>query len=97
MIKFFNPANIALGMIWIYRKVVSPWMLPCCRFSPTCSEYAQTAIRRHGLIYGSSLVIWRILRCNPFCRGGHDPVPEKLHFPCGKDDHQMLGIKKVLR
>ena len=76
--KYINPVNLLLGLIWIYRKAVSPWMRPCCRFTPTCSEYAQHALQKHGLICGSILSAWRIARCNPFCEGGHDPVPDKF-------------------
>jgi putative membrane protein insertion efficiency factor len=46
-----------------------------CRFTPTCSQYTLEAIRRHGFLKGSLLGAWRVLRCNPFCRGGDDPVP----------------------
>ncbi len=48
---------------------------PTCRFCPTCSEYAIIAIEKHGAAKGGLLAIWRILRCNPFCKGGYDPVP----------------------
>ena len=48
-----------------------------CRFTPTCSQYAIEAIEIHGIIKGSLMAIWRILRCNPFCKGGWDPVPPK--------------------
>ncbi len=48
---------------------------PICRFSPSCSHYTLEAVRRHGFFKGSALGAYRILRCNPFCRGGHDPVP----------------------
>jgi len=48
---------------------------PICRFEPSCSRYTMEAIRRHGFLKGSLLGGWRVLRCNPFCRGGHDPVP----------------------
>jgi hypothetical protein len=48
---------------------------PSCRFTPTCSEYAMEALSKHGAWKGSLLAIWRILRCNPFCKGGYDPVP----------------------
>lgn len=53
---------------------------PTCRFVPTCSEYAVQAIQRHGALCGGALALWRILRCNPFCKGGYDPVPEENPF-----------------
>lgn len=58
-----------------YRKYVSTAFPPCCRFQPTCSQYAIEAIEKYGAWKGARLAIWRILRCNPFCRGGYDPVP----------------------
>jgi len=60
-----------------YRKAVSPTYAPCCRFEPTCSAYAYEAVEEWGVIAGLALSFWRILRCNPFCRGGYDPVPKK--------------------
>lgn len=66
-----------IGLIRFYRKCISPLKLPCCRFTPTCSEYAIEAIRVHGSLKGTALSIYRVLRCNPLCRGGYDPVPEK--------------------
>lgn len=69
--------TILIFLINIYRKYISPLKRPCCRFTPTCSEYAIEAIKVHGAIKGSCLSIIRILRCNPFCTGGYDPVPLK--------------------
>ncbi len=70
------------GAIWIlclpinfYRKCISPYTPPACRFTPTCSEYALQAIRKHGPIKGLGLAVWRILRCNPWGGSGYDPVP----------------------
>lgn len=47
---------------------------PCCRFQPTCSQYAIEALKKYGVIKGGRKAMWRILRCNPFCKGGYDPV-----------------------
>jgi putative membrane protein insertion efficiency factor len=68
---------VLIKLIELYRKGISPYKIPCCRFTPTCSEYAIEAIRIHGSIKGSFLALWRILRCHPLCKGGYDPVPEK--------------------
>ncbi len=58
-----------------YQKYISPQKKPCCRFYPTCSEYAVQAIRKHGVFKGGALAAYRILRCNPFGKCGYDPVP----------------------
>lgn len=63
-------------LVKFYRKFISPLKIPCCRFYPTCSAYAVEAFTKHGAIKGLGLTVWRILRCNPFCKGGYDPVPE---------------------
>lgn len=69
--------HIAIFFVNLYRKFISPLKPPCCRFSPTCSQYAIDAFMEWGLICGLGLTVWRILRCNPFCRGGYDPVPKR--------------------
>ncbi|RKX70063.1 membrane protein insertion efficiency factor YidD [candidate division WOR-3 bacterium] len=58
-----------------YQLLISPLFPPLCRFRPTCSEYAIEALRRHGLLYGLLLTLWRIIRCNPLSKGGYEPVP----------------------
>ena len=66
-------------MIWLirlYKKFISPLKPPCCRFTPTCSAYAIEAFQKRGFFAGFILMTWRLLRCNPFCRGGYDPVPD---------------------
>lgn len=74
-----NPVKLlCLWLIKMYKLYISPNLPPACRFVPTCSEYAYTAIERFGVIKGGALSLWRIIRCNPFCKGGYDPVPEKL-------------------
>jgi uncharacterized protein len=73
------PARVALlGAIKLYRITLSGWLGGQCRFSPTCSRYAEEAIRTHGALRGTALAVRRILRCNPFGRGGIDPVPPRL-------------------
>jgi uncharacterized protein len=61
-----------------YKRWVSPALPVACRFVPTCSEYALEAVERHGAMRGSMLAGWRLLRCHPLCRGGHDPVPQRF-------------------
>ena len=58
-----------------YRLLLSPWLGNACRFEPTCSLYAIGAIERHGALAGGALAAGRLLRCHPWCPGGHDPVP----------------------
>jgi len=68
--------HLAIWLIELYRRFISPLKPPCCRFIPTCSAYAVEAFREWGFFIGFALTLWRILRCNPFCRGGFDPVPK---------------------
>ena len=66
--------HVFVFFINVYRKFISPLKKPCCRFYPTCSKYALLAIKKHGALKGSTMALWRIARCNPFCKGGYDPV-----------------------
>ena len=75
--KFSITSGPLIFLINIYRRVISPLFPPCCRFQPTCSSYAISALRIHGFFKGSLLTIWRILRCQPLSKGGYDPVPPK--------------------
>ena len=68
-------STIIRWAIWFYKALVSPYLPPACRFTPTCSVYAMEALKRHGLVKGLLLSLWRLIRCNPFCDGGYDPVP----------------------
>lgn len=67
--------RVLLALIRFYRHQISPYTKPSCRYIPTCSEYALEAIEKHGPLFGSWLAVRRILRCNPFSKGGYDPVP----------------------
>ena len=66
-----------IGLVKFYRRFISPLKPACCRFTPTCSAYALEAFTKRGFFVGLILSTWRILRCNPFSKGGYDPVPEK--------------------
>lgn len=63
-----------LGALRAYRRDVSPLLPPACRYTPSCSEYAMDAVERHGVAKGLALAVKRVLSCNPFSRGGYDPV-----------------------
>ncbi len=69
--------KILIGSIRFYQKNISARTAPKCKYYPTCSNYAVEAIQTHGAFKGFFLSVWRILRCNPFSKGGFDPVPEK--------------------
>ncbi|WZL83337.1 membrane protein insertion efficiency factor YidD [Vallitaleaceae bacterium 9-2] len=69
--------SLAIGLVKFYRKYISPLKQPTCIYIPSCSSYSLEALERYGFIKGSYLSIRRILRCNPFAKGGYDPVPYK--------------------
>lgn len=66
-----------LGLVWIYRILISPLLGANCRYQPTCAAYAEQALRRHGAFKGGWLVLKRIGSCHPWGGSGYDPVPEK--------------------
>lgn len=70
-----------VGLVKGYRLLLSPWLGNSCRFTPTCSVYSIEALERHGALAGTYLTLARIVRCQPLCNGGHDPVPAKLFTP----------------
>jgi putative membrane protein insertion efficiency factor len=67
--------KLALSMLRMYQRWISPMFLPACRYQPTCSDYAAEAIARYGVFYGAALAAWRLVRCHPFAKGGLDLVP----------------------
>ena len=74
--------KIATAPIKFYQRAISPAKPPCCKYYPTCSNYAIGAIKEWGIVRGIGMGTWRILRCNPFSKGGYDPVPlNKKHHP----------------
>ena len=68
------PALALVGLIQFHRHVLTRLTPPTCRFTPSCSRYALDAVKRYGAIRGGWLALWRVLRCNPFNRGGYDPL-----------------------
>lgn len=69
--------KIFVFLIKIYQRAISPMFPPSCRFYPTCSEYSVQAITKYGVFKGGAKSVWRILRCNPFNKGGYDPVDKE--------------------
>lgn len=70
------PRRALLLGVRAYQSLLSPLLPPACRFTPTCSAYAATALERHGALRGSWLALRRLARCHPWNPGGYDPVPE---------------------
>ena len=69
--------KVLIWLVRFYQQAISPRKPPCCKYIPACSQYALEALERFGAVKGTALAVWRVLRCNPFSRGGYDPVPEK--------------------
>lgn len=69
------PRRTLIALVKGYRLLLSPWLGSGCRFEPTCSAYALQALERHGALTGARLTLGRLARCQPWCQGGHDPVP----------------------
>ncbi len=82
--------RIFIAVIRWYQRCISAYTPRSCRFEPTCSHYAVEAIETYGALKGIGMAIWRILRCNPFCKGGFDPVPMPSRF----DKREKRGKNK---
>ena len=87
------PRRLVGALLRLYQQVVSPLYPPSCRFYPSCSQYALVAVERHGVLRGSLLAGWRLLRCNPWNAGGIDDVPpvkgqDEPHDPRHQHPHQ---------
>lgn len=75
------PQRLLMAVVHVYRLLLKPWLGSACRFEPTCSQYALDALQRHGAAGGTLLTAGRLLRCQPWCQGGCDPVPENFPNP----------------
>lgn len=73
------PRNLAIAIMKVYRRLISPLYGEVCRYYPSCSRYSMEAYQQRGLLVGFALTVWRLLRCNPFSSGGVDDVPPNHH------------------
>jgi uncharacterized protein len=80
-------AALLLGLVNLYRLLLSPYLGGRCRFHPSCSQYALDALTRFGALRGSALSALRVLRCNPLCEGGFDPIPADGALRWGRSPH----------
>lgn len=71
------PQRALITLVRAYRLLLSPWLGSACRFEPTCSAYSLQALEKHGATVGTYMTLHRLVRCHPFCAGGHDPVPSQ--------------------
>lgn len=76
-----TPSRLLIGLVKGYRLLLSPSLGSSCRFEPSCSLYAIGSLEQHGALGGSYLTLRRLVRCHPWCEGGHDPVPQGLFSP----------------
>ena len=74
------PQLLLMSLVKMYRLLLSPWLGGACRFEPTCSAYSLQALEQQGALAGSVLTVYRLVRCQPWCKGGHDPVPVQHLF-----------------
>jgi putative membrane protein insertion efficiency factor len=74
------PRRALMMLVKAYRLLLSPWLGSSCRFEPTCSAYSLQALAQHGAVAGTALTAYRLVRCQPWCEGGHDPVPQVSLF-----------------
>ena len=86
--------HLCIWLVRLYQKFISPIKPSCCRFTPTCSAYAIEAFEKRGFFVGLFLTVWRILRCNPFCRAGYDPVPLKGIRPFSRQMEEDEELSK---
>jgi putative membrane protein insertion efficiency factor len=88
--------SLALAMLRVYKRWISPAFPPSCRYVPTCSEYAMEAVERYGVWRGGLMAAWRVLRCHPLAKGGYDPVVKSaLGNPTHSQRTRMSGAPGV--
>jgi uncharacterized protein len=75
------PQRALMALVQAYRYLLKPWLGNACRFEPTCSAYTLQSLHEQGALRGVALGAWRLVRCHPWCQGGHDPVPSTFPNP----------------
>ena len=85
------PRQTLIGFVKAYRLLLSPWLGNACRFAPTCSAYSLQALEQHGAIAGTTLTLYRLARCQPWCQGGHDPGCAGGCDPVPPDAPRLFG------
>jgi putative membrane protein insertion efficiency factor len=89
--------GLLLGLLWVYRHLISPLLGPTCRYYPSCSAYAEGAVRTHGAAKGTVLAVARLGRCHPWTAGGLDPVPAKGRWRSDPEPRPMLDPTAAAR
>lgn len=84
--------KLLIGLIRFYKTKISPKKKAVCRFRPTCSSFAIEAIEKHGALLGSLMAFCRIMRCNPYFRGGYDPVPDRFTLKSGVGKYKEPSV-----
>ncbi|MBK6722854.1 MAG: membrane protein insertion efficiency factor YidD [Acidobacteria bacterium] len=83
---------LVLDILGIYKAFLSPFLPPACRFEPSCSEYARQAVEKYGALRGTWMGVKRILRCQPLCKGGHDPVSSSVAVQSSRSEATALNV-----
>ncbi|RYX90069.1 MAG: membrane protein insertion efficiency factor YidD [Comamonadaceae bacterium] len=89
------PQQLLLGLVKAYRLLLSPSLGSSCRFEPTCSAYSMQALQQYGAVRGTYLTLHRLVRCGPWCDGGHDPVPQPAEAADPADRSRSLFSRLV--
>jgi uncharacterized protein len=84
--------SFVLWLLATYKRWISPSLPPSCRYVPSCSEFAAEAVERFGVLRGSMMATWRVIRCHPFAKGGYDPVV-KISFPANCDECAQPSLR----
>lgn len=95
--QFIDVKKLFIFLVNIYRKFISPYKVPCCKYYPTCSGYAAEAFEKHGALKGLILTVSRLFRCNPWSLGGIDPVPDEFDiFHTSAASRRKYELKKKI-